>query len=470
MSEIANPDLAPAALEAAGALGGSPDPGYTWPAEPPVRANLESWQDLKFGVIIHWGIYSAIGQGGSWSLHRDDLGWFTDPPAEWEGTDAEYHTWYYDQARTFTGNEFDPDDWARACADAGMRYCVFTTKHHDGFCLYDSAYTNLKSTSEEAGLHRDVLREVVEAFRAKGIDMGAYFSLADWSRPEYWDRARPIHDRFHNYDIASRPRAWQRFTEFTQDQLEEIVAGYGPFRLVWLDAGWVREPHEPIGMDRIAGALRAHDPALMIIHREVHGPYENYRTPEQEIPDEVLDYPWESCMTLQREWCAMSRDEASKPVREIIGNLVRIVARGGNYLLGVGPDATGHMPDSVRQALREIGEWTAACGEGIYGSRVPASPPTIVPHGDYQWYLTETGRERAADGTRTLYAYGIPADGVTGPTTLEIKGVVLDARILGAEEDSSMPDIGYSDGGSIVRVPSSPTPHCTGVRLTLARS
>ena len=149
-----NADLDPAELEAAGALGGSEDPGYQWPTDPLVVKNLKHWQDLTFGVIVHWGIYSAIGQGGSWSLHRDDLGWFTDKAPQFPGDpndDAGYQDWYYDQAKTFRGEDFDASEWAHACADAGMTYCVFTSKHHDGFCMYDSGYTNLKATSESSG-------------------------------------------------------------------------------------------------------------------------------------------------------------------------------------------------------------------------------------------------------------------------------------------------------------------------------
>ena len=179
-------------LEAAGALGGSPDPGYIRPEDPRTQAALEHWQDLKVGVIIHWGLYSAIGQGGSWSLHRERLGEFTDPPEHFTGTDAEYHDWYYDQRRTFRGAEYDPAEWARACSDAGMRYLVFTTKHHDGFSMYDTAYSNLKSTAEDSALGRDVFGETVEAFRAEGLETGVYFSKADWAHPGYWDRARPV--------------------------------------------------------------------------------------------------------------------------------------------------------------------------------------------------------------------------------------------------------------------------------------
>lgn len=120
-----NADLDPAELEAAGALGGSEDPGYQWPTDPLVVKNLKHWQDLTFGVIVHWGIYSAIGQGGSWSLHRDDLGWFTDKAPQFPGDpndDAGYQDWYYDQAKTFRGEDFDASEWAQACADAGMTY------------------------------------------------------------------------------------------------------------------------------------------------------------------------------------------------------------------------------------------------------------------------------------------------------------------------------------------------------------
>lgn len=292
--------------------------------------------------------------------------------------------------------------------------------------------------------------------------MGAYFSLADWSRTEYWDRALPIHDRFHNYDIAARPRAWERFKDFTRDQLEEVVEGYGPFNMVWLDAGWVREPHEPIGMEKIAATLRAHDPGLMIVHREVHGPFENYRTPEQEIPDDILHYPWESCMTLQREWCAMSRDEASKPVEEIVANLVRIVARGGNYLLGIGPDATGHMPDSVRDSLERIGTWMTACGEGVYGTRVPEDPPQVESlDGAISWYLTEKPQEA---GT-ALYAFGIPAEGrELDATSLRVDRPVGAVTLLGSDGRS----LALDESSGRIEVPASPTQGAVGLRIELA--
>lgn len=453
MAQDEAPNFEPALLEAAGALGGAPDEGYVWPTSQPVLDNLKAWQKLKFGVIIHWGIYSAIGQGGSWSLHRDDLGWFTDPPEDWQGSASEYQDWYYEQARTFTGHEFDAKDWARSCADAGMKYCVFTTKHHDGFCMYDSHFTNLKSTAENSGLRRDILQEVNDAFKAEGLDMGAYFSLADWSRSDYWDRSLPIHDRFHNYDISQRPKTWQQFCDFTKNQLEEIITRYGPFRLAWLDAGWVREPHEPIGMKEIAQTLRGHDPSLMIVHRETHGEFEDYRTPEQEIPDDVLDYPWESCMTLTREWCAMEREEASKPTLEVIGNLIKIVSRGGNYLLGIGPDATGHMPESVRRGLKEIGEWVGACGEGIYESHVVQDAPTITSDSELEWFCTEK------DGV--LYAFGLATQDDVPGGTITFDQPVQSVSILGGSELTVEQD----GERSVVHYSASPTKYAIGLKI-----
>lgn len=452
---MTNDDLAPAELEAAGALGGSPDPGYQWPTDPLVAENLRKWQDLTFGVIIHWGIYTAIGKGGSWSLHRGDLGWFTDKATGFPGDpddDSGYQDWYYDQARTFTGRDFNASQWARACADAGMTYCIFTTKHHDGFCMYDSAYTNLKSTSESAGLHRDVFREVVDAYRAVGMETGVYFSKADWSHPCYWDRSRPIHDRFHNYDIAAQPHRWQRFVEFTQDQVAELLENYGPMNVLWLDAGWVRDPEEPIDIDAIAARARRIQPGILVVDRAVHGPHENYRTPEQEIPDEVLDHPWESCMTLTKEWCSLSPDDPAKPTSQIIANLIRIVARGGNYLLGIGPDATGRMPDSVRTGLAEIGEWMAVCSEGIMASH-PIRSGMRATGEHLDWYLTTKDSR--------LFAWGVADAEEVGADRLVVDGCHRSARVLGGPTLSTR----VEDGRTVIDVPPAPTRHAVGLEL-----
>lgn len=450
-----NADLDPAELEAAGALGGSEDPGYQWPTDPLVVKNLKHWQDLTFGVIVHWGIYSAIGQGGSWSLHRDDLGWFTDKAPQFPGDpndDAGYQDWYYDQAKTFRGEDFDASEWAHACADAGMTYCVFTSKHHDGFCMYDSGYTNLKATSESSGLRRDILREVVDAFRGAGLETGAYFSKADWSHACYWDRSKRIHDRFHNYDLEAQPERWQRFVDFTMDQITEILSNYGPMNVLWLDAGWVSTPEEPIGIDDIATRAREIQPGIIVVDRAVHGPHENYRTPEQEIPEDILDYPWEACLTLTKEWCSLSPDDPAKPTSLIIANLIKIVSRGGNYLLGIGPDATGHMPDSVRRGLREIGGWMDVCGEGIMAAR-PADLEISAQGDNLEWYLT------AKDSH--LFAWGVANEDVVGADRLVVEGEYRQARVLGGPVLETQ----TRDGRTVIEVPASPTQYAIGLEL-----
>ena len=460
-------------LEAAGALGGTRDPGYIWPQDPRTQAALEHWQDLKVGVIIHWGLYSAIGQGGSWSLHRERLGEFTDPPEHFTGTDAEYHDWYYDQRRSFHGAEYDPVEWARACSDAGMRYLVFTTKHHDGFAMYDTAYSNLKSTAEDAALGRDVFGETVEAFRAEGLETGAYFSKADWAHPGYWDRARPVKDRFHNYDIAQRPEAWRQFVDFTHAQIEELLTRYGTMNVLWLDAGWVREPNEPIGIDRIAERARELQPDILVVDREVHGPHENYRTPEQTLPAEDPGHPWESCITMTRSWCSLRRDDPAKPIEEILGNLLQIVSRGGNYLIGIGPDAEGRLSASVRERLSELGTWLHACGEGIYGTRGGSADAGEVSGGGLEWHHTRKGQ--------TLYAFALLQDGPLqhaaqaerdraadapggGPVEVRLPAGARAARLLGGE---GLPLRTAADGAVTVALTSSPTAHAVGLAVEM---
>lgn len=422
---MADFDFTPDNLEAAGALSPTFDPGYEYPDDPQIGAALEHWRDLKFGVIIHWGIYTAIGQAGSWSLHRDRLGEFTDPPEDFVGSDADYHRWYYEQRHSFVGDDFDADQWATLCADAGMKYVVFTTKHHDGFAMYDTALSNMKSTAEDCPLSRDIFGEVTSAFRAHGMETGVYFSKADWARPDYWDLARPLHDRFANYDTKEESGRWDRFVDFSHAQIAELLSNYGPMNVLWLDAGWVRAPREDFKIDQLAALARSIQPGILIVDREVHGPHENYRTPEQELPDRYVDYPWESCMTWTRTWCSTMKDEPARPTWEIVANLLRIVARGGNYLVGFGPDSSGALSVHVERGLRELGGWMRNHGEGIYGTRALSAPPRVVQKSgaDHDWFVVEK--------SDTLYLYGVPSDGACSAASVMIDVDVAEASILG---------------------------------------
>lgn len=476
MSDELSEDFAPDALEAAGALRQYPDPGYIWPSDPRTLAALEKWRDHKVGVIIHWGIFSHIGQDGSWSLHRQRLGGFTDPPEDWKGSDEEYHTWYCDQARTFTGEDFNAEEWASACAKAGMRYLVFTTKHHDGYAMYDTDFSNFKSTSEEAGLGRDIVREMFDAFRAHNLETGVYFSKADWNHPGYWDRARTITDRYHNFDIETHPAKWDSFVRYTHNQIDELLRNYGKVNVLWLDAGWVREPDEPIDIDQIAEHARELQPDILVVDREVHGANENYRTPEQEVPEDIRLYPWESCITMTRGWCSMRPEEPIKPMRHIISSLLAIVSRGGNYLIGIGPDAQGRMSSWIKRGLEELGRFLDVNGEGIYSTRPWTDIDQVSGEEGWSWYATQ-----AKHDDQRVFFFGMPpaapADEAAelsleeatfspsglASTWLEVPGRVSQARILGNTEPVVVENC---EGSTRLVIPQTDLCYAIGLELT----
>ncbi|ASK66252.1 glycosyl hydrolase [Brachybacterium avium] len=413
-------DFTPDGLEAAGAGGPVQDTGYVRPTDPRTLAALEHWQDLKFGLIVHWGLYTHLGQAGSWSLCRENLAPFMAMNEDFHGTEAEWNTHYYESRHTFSGQDYDPREWALAAREAGMKYLVLTTKHHDGFAMFDTKYSSLKSTAEDCGLGRDVVRETFDAFREQGLETGVYFSKPDWAHPSYWDKGREITDRWSNVDPETEPEHWRPFVEHTHRQVEELLTEYGEVNVLWLDGGWCRAPREPIAMDALADRARELQPDILVVDRTVHGRNENYRTPEQELPEVRLPYPWESCITFTRAWCSFAPEERTKPVGDAIANLITIIARGGNYLLGVGPDATGAMSSHIKRGLQAIGTWVAAHGSAIYGTRALEAEPRLQgAAAQEQWFTT------GSDGALNLFF--LPED---------IRGLDRDhpARLLPAGE------------------------------------
>ncbi|MBQ3581132.1 MAG: alpha-L-fucosidase [Bacteroidales bacterium] len=362
-----------------------------------INARLSEWQDLKFGFMAHWGMYSQWGVVESWSICNE-------PWIDRNGVDySTYKAAYQALNRSFNPQHFDASQWAQLAKEAGMKYMVFTTKHHDGFCLFDSRETDYTTMGPLCPAHRDFTRELVDAFRSEGLWTGLYFSKPDWHNDDYWAHEWATPDRNVNYDIAAHPDRWKRFKDFTYNQIYELTHNYGDIDILWLDGGWIRpewsltdETREWLGcygriqdidMPRIAKMARDDNPDLIIVDRSVGGRYENYKTPEQQIPGELLPYPWETCMSMGDSWSFVENDNY-KSTKQLIHMLVDIVAKGGNYLLNVGPDEDGQIPEVAVERLKEIGEWLKVNGQAIYNTR-PLYP---YAKGDKRYTQSKDGK------------------------------------------------------------------------------
>jgi alpha-L-fucosidase len=355
---------------------------YMWPDDPLVKEKLERWRDQKFGMIIHWGLYAVPGIIESWSLCSED--WITrDSTSDY----GDYKKWYWGLQKDFNPVNFNPEQWAKAAKDAGMKYLVFTTKHHDGFCMFDTKQTDFKITNGPFAKNSkaNVAKYVFDAFRKEGLMTGAYFSKPDWHSENYWWPLYATPDRNNNYDIRKFPWRWDKFKQYTYNQISELMHDYGSIDILWLDGGWVRPLEtvndevrswgaaipawsQDIDMPEIAAMARKAQPGLLIVDRTVHGPYENYQTPEQRVPDKKLDYPWESCITLGDAWGFVPNDKF-KTTAKVIHQLIEVVAKGGSLLLGVGPKGDGTLPEEAISRLTEIGEWMKQNGTAIYNTR-----------------------------------------------------------------------------------------------------
>ncbi|MBJ6367424.1 alpha-L-fucosidase [Snuella sedimenti] len=378
------------------------DERYVPETDPLVLEKLDQWQGLKFGLLMHWGTYSQWGIVESWSLCPEEYGWCERKKGSNPNDYFAYKKEYEALQTTFNPVKFDPDKWANAAKDAGMRYVVFTTKHHDGFSMFDSKYTDYKITSPKTPFSTNpkanIAKEIFSSFRNQGLWAGAYFSKPDWNVKSYWDPYFPPKDRNVNYSPVDYPEKWQEYVDFTHNQIMELMTDYGKIDILWLDGGWVAKTpkaeitewykhtvandeegylkhriiNQDIKMDELVVKARKKQPGLIVVDRAVHGKNQNYLTPENRVPEKTLPYPWESCIISGGGW-SYTPNAKYMSAREGIHMLVDVVAKGGNLLLNIAPSPEGAWQQGAYDLLKAYGDWMAVNSSAIYETK-PIAP------------------------------------------------------------------------------------------------
>ena len=367
---------------------------YVQPKEKEVQERLEWFKDQKLGFFVTFGLYSELGIIESWPLSDADARWARRRSVDWTTDGEEFKRQYWGLIRSFNPVRFEPQKWADVAARNGFKYVIFTTKHHDGFCLWDTKYTDFKVTAKECPFstdpRADIVRGVFDAFRARGLGIAAYFSKPDWHHPDYWDNCGLGYrtTRMPSYSVKKDPARWKRFADFTANQMVELIENYGPIDILWLDGGQVkRRGGLDIEIEKIVARCRKTNPALIAVDRTAGGSCENVITPEQTVPKKPIQVPWESCVTMLSEcwgW-GYAYDEKYKSARVIIQLLMDIVAKGGNLALDIGPMPDGRLPKTAVAELDKLGAWLKVNGEAVYATR------PVAPYRNGNWAYTRKG-------------------------------------------------------------------------------
>ncbi|WP_299580262.1 alpha-L-fucosidase [uncultured Sunxiuqinia sp.] len=378
---------------------------------------MQWFKDAKLGIFIHWGIYSVKGIDESWSFFNNYISYDD----------------YMSQLDGFTASNYQPEAWASLIKESGAKYAVITTKHHDGVALWDTKCNDL-SVPKKTPAKRDVLQPLVKAFQKNDLKVGLYYSLLDWSHPDYPNKTR-VEKRYTN-----DPEKWNRFVDFNFCQLEELSKQFKP-DLYWFDGDW-EQSAEAWKAKELSESLRKWNKGV-ILNSRIQG-YGDYATPEQGLPVTKPSSPWwELCMTMNNSWGYQHNDHAYKTPNQIIRILVDCISMGGNLLLDIGPKADGSIPEEQVNILKELGRWTSKHQEAIYGTRAG------IPH---EHFYGPTALNKAGD---ILYLF-VPHK-PNGP--LMIKGLKnkinriwvvgngtkLNWEIVGKQYWSAVPGIAYID-------------------------
>ncbi|HUJ43009.1 MAG TPA: alpha-L-fucosidase [Opitutaceae bacterium] len=417
------------------------------PATPlPDRPDLTWFTDARLGIFIHWGIYSEGKGSESWAFHDGQMPYDV----------------YMAQAKTFTAANYDPDHWAELFKAAGARYVVLTSKHHDGFALWDTKQSRLNAR-DGAPAGRDLVGPFCEAMRRQGMKVGLYFSHLDWSHPDYASVVMEggVSDegfrknRFSFPQGPENPAAWERFLAFHRAQLREIAERFHP-DLLWFDGDWERSAGQ-WRMPELRRQLKAWLPNV-ILNSRMQG-YGDYATPEQALPVHPPAGPWELCMTINDSWGYQAKDRNFKSVRQIVRLLTECASQGGNLLLDVGPRSDGTITPEQEQILRALGRWTAKHAEALYGTTAG------IPK-DYYYGPSLLNKTR---DVLYLVCYDRPADGVW---VKGLRNAVKRASVVGGSELTHRrfmrADWAHQPGIEIVALPAEAVdPDATIIKLEL---
>ncbi|MFB7814258.1 alpha-L-fucosidase [Paenibacillus chitinolyticus] len=320
---------------------------------------VQQWfEDAKLGIFIHYGIYAVNGIAESWSFYNGRISYED----------------YMKQLGGFTARNFDADKWADLIEKSGAKYAVLTTKHHDGVALWDTPTSDL-NVVKRTPAGRDIIREYADAVTRRGIRLGLYFSLIDWSHPDYPsvyeggrvpeepDRANPFSSPA---DGVQDEEKWQRFLTFNNEQLKELLTNYGKVDLLWFDGDWERSA-EQWNLPAFKNYLLSFNPEIMINSRlQGHG---DYKTPEQGLPITRPEGPWEFCTTINSSWGYVPDDNHYKSLNQIIRMFCDCISMGGNMLLDIGPKEDGTVDPRQEQILLGLGSWIRTHEEAVYGTR-----------------------------------------------------------------------------------------------------